>query len=433
MKYDRPVTALLRECVASLDEPFSRGDILEWFRRYYPDLRESTVSTHIAGLTVDEQTGRGKYQFAHLPPLLERVGRGLYRRAGTVQPRPAQSRPAATSPRRPAAGATSVLLIGCVKSKRPEPAPARSLYTGALFGKRVAYAEASGLPWFVLSSRWGLVDPDELIAPYDMYLGDTSSAYRRAWGDFVTAQLAQRMSLAGTTVEIHAGDHYVNAVRPALEKQGAAVSDPVEADSMGATLAWYGKTDASPIDVSASEARDAARALARHLTDPGASLSTSDLRARGRSALARPGLYSWWADDDGAADLSAGLGLDVPAGLIYAGLAGATRWPSGKASTNTLWGRLVGMHLGARATMSTFRRTLGAILTIHWDGFDEQRLTAWMDDHLRVTPVVVADANTLGTMEDAVLAILDPPLNLKGMPPSPVRTRLTLLRKAFSG
>jgi hypothetical protein len=55
-----------------------------------------------------------------------------------------------------------------------------------------------------------------------------------------------------------------------------------------------------------------------------------------RADLRVPGLYSWWVDAAGAADLSRGLQLPVHAGLIYAGLAGATRWPSGNHSTNTL-------------------------------------------------------------------------------------------------
>jgi len=52
----------------------------------------------------------------------------------------------------------------------------------------------------------------------------------------------------------------------------------------------------------------------------------------------------------------------VLAGLIYAGQAGATRWPSGKRSASTLWNRVVSMHLPGAAEFSTFRRTLAAIL-----------------------------------------------------------------------
>ncbi len=139
---------------------------------------------------------------------------------------------------------------------------------------------------------------------------------------------------------------------------------------------------------------------------------------------------SWWVDAAGAADLSRGLGLAVPAGLIYAGLAGATRWPSGKRSTNTLWLRIAGMHLGGNHEFSTFRRTLGAVLAnaTGSDSIDENGLTAWMHDHLKVVAVPCVDADTLGSLEEAVLTALDPPLNLQGNSPTPVRRRLTQLR-----
>jgi hypothetical protein len=63
-----------------------------------------------------------------------------------------------------------------------------------------------------------------------------------------------------------------------------------------------------------------------------------------------------------AAEGESGLGRAIAPGLIYAGLAGATRSRSGRKSTNTLWDRIRGMHLGGRHEFSTFRLGLGAIL-----------------------------------------------------------------------
>jgi hypothetical protein len=159
--------------------------------------------------------------------------------------------------------------------------------------------------------------------------------------------------------------------------------------------------------------------------------------------LSRPGLYSWWVDDTGADDLSRALGHLVRPGLIYAGLAGATRWPSGKSSTNTLWGRLVGtlwgrlvgMHLGGRAILSTFRTSLGAILstTLWYGAHDEARLTQWMYQRLRVIALPVDDADSLGDVETQVLGRLDPPLNLSKTTTTPLRTELSRLRRAGYG
>lgn len=139
-------------------------------------------------------------------------------------------------------------------------------------------------------------------------------------------------------------------------------------------------------------------------------------------------------DGEGAEDLSRGLGEVVEPGLIYAGLAGATRARSGRRSTNTLWGRLQGMHLGSRYEFSTFRRSLGSILTEARGAseIDEEHLTAWMRDHLRVIAVPVHDADALDDLETAVLEALDPPLNLAKMPKTAVRRRLSQLRSLRS-
>jgi hypothetical protein len=72
------------------------------------------------------------------------------------------------------------------------------------------------------------------------------------------------------------------------------------------------------------------------LTDPAARLRPGQLLDAKRSLLTAPGLYSWWVDDAGAADLTAGADLSVQPGLIYAGLAGATRWPSGRRSGRSM-------------------------------------------------------------------------------------------------
>ncbi len=125
---------------------------------------------------------------------LHRVGRGLYRLADqTLGAEPV----AAVVPRGPLPAATvdgsasgeadisDVLLIDRVKIKRDRPAPARELFTSPLFARRLAYAEAVGRPWFVLSAKHALVEPDELLTPYDVYLAEQSRDYRTAWGAWV--------------------------------------------------------------------------------------------------------------------------------------------------------------------------------------------------------------------------------------------------------
>ena len=76
------------------------------------------------------------------------------------------------------------------------------------------------------------------------------------------------------------------------------------------------------------------RSLVRGLSDQSGALTPSELIASRGVDLRGPGLYSWWVDVPGASDLALGLGQHMGAGLIYAGLAGATRSQSGRPSKN---------------------------------------------------------------------------------------------------
>lgn len=227
---------MLEQCVSLLDEPFRRSEIVGWFRRHHPEVKEQSLGAHIQGATAGAP-GRGPFESRR--PLLERIDHGLYRRySGGLDHAPERAERMAGP--QPSTTGTDVVLVGCVKTKTSVPAPARDLYISPLFRRRREWAEASGLPWFVVSARWGLVAPDGLIAPYDLHLADTSRAYRTAWASWVTEQLeATGTTRRGGTVEIHAGSAYVEVLRPALERRGVALVNPVKAHSMGGTLAWY--------------------------------------------------------------------------------------------------------------------------------------------------------------------------------------------------
>ena len=137
-----------------------------------------------------------------------------------------------------------IVLIGCVKTKRPTPAPAADLYISPLFDRRRAYAEDSDAPWFILSAEYGLLAPGEVVSPYDTYLADMSGDYRRTWGDWCATRLAHLAGpLTGKTIEIHAGATYVDSVRVQLEAWGAIVEAPLAGLAQGQQLAWYPTPD----------------------------------------------------------------------------------------------------------------------------------------------------------------------------------------------
>lgn len=345
----------------------------------------------------------------------------------TTKTLPVGPEPSATQPQ------SDIILVSCVKSKRSRPAAAKDLYTSSLFKKERAYAERSGKPWFILSAEHGLVAPDEWLAPYERYLADTTAEFRQAWGAWVAARLELLAGpICGAVIEVHASATYLKAAQPHLERLGAHVLDPLRGLTMGQRLAWYPAASSPPDSV--GESSDSVRQFVTALQSVEDSMSPDEFLARGQSAADAAGLYSWWVDDVGADQLSRGLGLPVAPGLIYAGLAGATRWPSGARSNNTLWLRISTMHLGGNHEFSTFRRTLGGILASASGTrtVDESTLTAWMRRHLRLVIVPSQDRDTLGRLEKDVLAELEPPLNLQGMTRTPLRMRLKQLRRAVT-
>ncbi len=358
--------------------------------------------------------------------------------------RPTTSRPVspyrAAIERNDAGERADVVLVGCVKQKLTAPAPARDLYISPLFRKARAYAEATGAPWFILSAQHGLVHPDDVLEPYDLRLAKTPRSYRHDWGALVVTKLMDSLgALSGKTIEVHAGAAYSEPLQPGLIAAGAHVVEPLSGLKHGPRLAWYN----AAAGVSAVHPPRAARgsppvpdasAVVAGPRDETKCQSPADFLATKGASMRLPGLYSWWVDGAGARDLTLWLGHPIEPGMIYAGLAGATRARSGKTSSNTLWGRIRGMHLAGNHEFSTFRRSLGSILAAarRLDTIDEAALTDWMHDHLLLIAVPVEDASVLDHLETHVLDVLDPPLNLHKRPTNQLRIRLSARRRQFS-
>ena len=267
--------------------------------------------------------------------------------------------------------ASDVVLISCSKTKLDHPAAARHLYDSPLFRQSRAYAVASGRPWFILSAEHGLVGPDEWLAPYERYLPDTPRSFRDAWGHWVVERLDLLVGgLAGRLVEIHAGAAYVEPIADRLRAKGCHVIVPLAGLAVGGAPAVVHRPRRGGTRACADPADPATRVPFQATDQPRqfrrapSSMKPERCPLRPSSHAAQRGSGSRASTAGGLTSrrlrtCPAGSGHTVQPGMIYAGLAGATRWPSGKRSTNTLWSRIAGMHLGRRHEFSTFRRTLG--------------------------------------------------------------------------
>lgn len=85
-----------------------------------------------------------------------------------------------------------IVLIACSKSKVDtdgELVPVGELYTGDLFLKAKAYAQAIGADWFVLSAKHRVIRPDRRVYAYDDTLAELDIDKRRFWAREVAHQL----------------------------------------------------------------------------------------------------------------------------------------------------------------------------------------------------------------------------------------------------
>ncbi len=134
-----------------------------------------------------------------------------------------------SSPKRP----VHLVLVSCSGPKLKNPAPARDLYTSALFTKSRAWAEKNGSEWLILSALHGVVSPDTVVAPYDRTLTKMSKEERQAWTDKVLGQLER---FRGSKVSVLAGKHYRGWI-PAFGPVGL----PLNGLQLGERLAWLTK------------------------------------------------------------------------------------------------------------------------------------------------------------------------------------------------
>jgi hypothetical protein len=204
---------LLDEAASTLPEPFSRAALINWISARRPDVGVSSIAAHIQFAT-DNAGGHASGPFAGRAPLLHRVDRGTYLRY-----RPAGSGNRALE--HPSSG--RLVLIGSTGGVAPGPCAAADLFTAPGFVSARDHAVRAGERWFVLSARHGLLDPDDVVSPFDNQLGDRPLGYRTAWGEWVAAQLADRMWLSGLVVEVHGGVDFAQPLRSPLGRRGAGV------------------------------------------------------------------------------------------------------------------------------------------------------------------------------------------------------------------
>jgi len=126
-----------------------------------------------------------------------------------------------------------IVLVSCVKSKRKYPAKAKDLYTSTLFQSNLQYAyQLKPDAIYILSAKYGLLDLDQIIAPYEMTLNTMTEAEKKNWSRIVLDTLQKKANLKSDLFIFLAGKNYRKYLLPEL----AHYEIPLEGLSFGRQL-----------------------------------------------------------------------------------------------------------------------------------------------------------------------------------------------------
>ncbi len=130
-----------------------------------------------------------------------------------------------------------MVLLALTGAQVRRASPARDLCTSRWFSLARAYAESHACPWLLLSARYGLVAPQQVITPYDTDLGAMSAQQRRDWGRTV-GEAAQQTLPSIRQIVLLAGVKYVKCLRPYLEDISDDIYTPLEGLAVGYQCGW---------------------------------------------------------------------------------------------------------------------------------------------------------------------------------------------------
>lgn len=152
---------------------------------------------------------------------------------------------------------------------------------------------------------------------------------------------------------------------------------------------------------------------------------------------AKPGFYAWWMDERTIPALPRhphSLRLDLS--LLYVGIS-----PTRASSSGLIRSRVINQHVRGNTSSSTFRFVLASLLLdelelkpratikkVVLDADDNARLRQWQFDHLSITWCARPSP---WEVEDAVIALMQPPLNSAANQTHPFYSRVSSARAAF--
>ena len=113
---------------------------------------------------------------------------------------------------------TKIILISCVSKKLNYKAKAKNLYISPLFNYNLKYAHSlKPNKILILSAKYGLIDLDDEIEPYNKTLNRMTKIERKQWSEKVLKQLNKIADLEKDEIIFLAGNNYREYLIPFIK------------------------------------------------------------------------------------------------------------------------------------------------------------------------------------------------------------------------
>jgi len=125
-----------------------------------------------------------------------------------------------------------IALISCTKLKQKYKCEAQEMYLpSTLYKKILKYKNNKKYDmWFILSAKYGLLKPNQIIEPYDLSLNNQKKEYLVKWANNVYQSLNEYLI---DEVDIYAGLNYRKYLIPLLQTNNIKCNVPIQGMGIG--------------------------------------------------------------------------------------------------------------------------------------------------------------------------------------------------------
>lgn len=129
----------------------------------------------------------------------------------------------------------NIAIISCVKTKRIGQMKAKDLYCSPFFKYAYTYTSQNYDKVYILSTLYGLLEPDDIIETYELTLNKMSAQQKRDWAIRIAKQFQIKIT-PRDTLHYFCGINYRSNLIKTLPNQ---YTTPLQGLSFGRQLQWY--------------------------------------------------------------------------------------------------------------------------------------------------------------------------------------------------